>query len=178
MVLQHVSENHGGFPRWLSVGKTPRKKRPVTWEKIFAWSYHHVHITRSVFVDYIISGHDWYIWLVNIWLVNKQITEEICHDFPSWLRVTVDHCLRAFERRRTSDEKSPRKSAVIFLLVRQSTIVCVLSDDGGFPTENHRRNPLRFSLSCGRTIKLLNCFYFRQFGIQQIKSGHPSNRFP
>ena len=34
-------------------------------------------------------------------------------------RVTVDHCLRAFERRRISDGKSPRKSFLIFPLVWQ-----------------------------------------------------------
>ena len=45
------------------------------------------------------------------------VPEEIRRDFPS--RVTVDHCLRALERRRISDGKSPRKSSVIFPLVWQ-----------------------------------------------------------
>ena len=48
---------------------------------------------------------------------------------------------------------TPRKSAVIFLLMWQSTPVCVLSNDGGFPTKNQRGNLLWFSLSCGRTIE-------------------------
>ena len=42
----------------------------------------------------------------------KSASDFFCH-------VSVDHCMRAFEQRRISDRKSPRKSAVIFPLMWQ-----------------------------------------------------------
>ena len=82
----------------------------------------------------------------NLYIACLHITADFLRDDGKISKKWTDSFLK-------KNPPSPRKSAVIFLLVWQSTTVCGLSNDGGFPTENQRGNLPWFSLSCGRTIK-------------------------
>ena len=158
MVLPHERENHGGFPRWFSVGKSPRKKWPVTQER------NHGGFRR----DFSSRPR------------KSSGTKDFCMIIPS--RGTSHGISRAnqtiFQCLWLVNKKSPRKSAVIFPRVaemytlhgnisRRISSVHVMTEKSLKIDQIHSwkrilhllGNPPWFSLSCGRTIRQHNIRY-------------------